>query len=238
MKQFFLRLLWGVLGVILFVNPVYAEQSEAGQWEVPSLGVMKGVDGFTAIDIEQWAKELEPAVQAINGKKDKNIDNMDLAQLNKIQFPGELKMYQLQVDRGHAYHLAWAIILKEKENGNNKNKITAYFNENQERFLNETNLLLPKGIQALEAESEKTGVVKVKILDVTPFAKLDGSEEVIYTIGGRIIVDSKGLIVPIYAKGFFLNREDRLVSAIILTQDSEGEFWREAADQLFLSITH
>ncbi len=238
MKQFFLRLLWCVVGVLLLSNPVYAQYSDEAQWDVPFLGVMKGMDGFTVVDIEQWAEEIGPALKAVQGKKDGNIADIDLAKLNEIQFPVEIKVYQLQVDTGNAYHLAWAIVFKEKENENNKRKITAYFAENQEKFLNEMNKVLFQGIQILEVESGKTGLAKVKVLDVAPLSKLDGSEEVIYTMGGRMIIDSKGLIFPVYGKGFFLNREERLVSAVILTQDSDGEFWRDAADQLFLSITH
>lgn len=238
MKQVFVRLLCCVIGVFLFVNPVYAAQVDETEWKVPFLGVMKGMDGFTVVDLEQWVQELEPVVNAAQGKKAGNIGAMDVVKEEKKQFPGELKIYQLQVDGGNAYHIAWAVVFKEKENEKNKTKIANYFAKDQEKFLNEMNGVLLQGIQALEVESDKTGLVKVKVLNLMPLSKLDGSSEVIYSVGGRMIIDSKGLIFPVYGKAFFLNREDQLVSAIIVTQDFDGEFWRDTADQLFLSMIH
>lgn len=241
MKLFFVRLLCCMAGVFLFINPAYAAQVDEIQWKVPFLGVMKGIDGFTVVEMEQWLQELEPTLSAAQGKKDGKMSSVDIPKLGKLQLPEEIKMYQLQVDSGNAYHLAWAIVFKDKENEKNKTKMESYFTTEQEQeqnqFLNEMNGILFQGIQVLEKESAKTGLVKVEVLNLMPLDKLNGSSEVIYGVGGRMIVNIKGLVIPFYAKAFFLNRENRLVSAIVLTQDVDGEFWRDVTDQLFLSLT-
>lgn len=235
MRQFFLRLLYCIAAIFLLVTPVSAAPVDEGQWEVPLVGIMKGVDGFSAIDLETWVQELEPALAA-EEKKTGNMPPLDALKLQKIQLPKEIKMYQLQVDKGNAYHLAWAIFFKDKENERNKGKITRYFTTEQEKFINEMNGMLHLGVQTMETESKKTDFGKIKVLNLMPLSKLEGSSEVIYTMSGRMIVDMKGLILPAYGKAFFLQRDDQLVSAIILTQDSDGEFWEKAADQLFTSL--
>jgi len=232
--------LWRVLccffAVLFFINPVYAGSNDSRQWDVPFLGMMIGPEGFTAVDMEQYMQQLEPILNANMQKKDGNIPVAKVGGLEKMQLPPEIKVYQLQVEQGNIYHIAWAVAFEDK--GNSAAPIDNYFTREQERFMEEMNGLLLTGIKKVEEESEKTGFFKVRVLNLMPLSQLEGSTEVIYTVGGRLIVDSKGLIAPLYGKAYFLNRGGKLASAIIFTTDADGGFWGGIADQLLLSVIH
>jgi len=235
MRRSFLRLLICVVLLGLYVNPVYAAPVDESQWEVPFLGVMKGPAGFTVVDLEQWMKQLEPALNPVNVQKE-GITAVPMSKFDKMQLPPEVKIYQLQVDSGNAYHIAWALVFKDNKPA--AVNVAGYFAPAQQEFIDKINGMLQVGMKEIENQSEKTGIVKVKVLNLAPVARLDGSSEVVYSVGGRLIIDSKGMIIPLYMKNYFFNREGKLVSATIVTSDSDGEFWRDMSDQLFVTVAH
>lgn len=242
MKQGFWSTLCCLMVVMFCINTVHAAPVASGQWDVPLLGVMQGPEGFAVVDVETWIQQLEPILSANMKKKDKSVPGADIGKIAKEKWPPELKVYQLQVNSGNAYHLAWALIFEDK--GKKIAQLDNFFTKeqemakDQEKFVAELNGILLEGIKKVEEGFEETGFVTVAVANLVPLSQMAGSSEIIYTLGGRLIINSKGMIVPLYGKAYFLNRGGKLISAIIVTPDADGEFWSEVTDQLFLSIEH
>jgi hypothetical protein len=223
--------------LIFSAKAVYATSDSVVQWQVPFLGTAEGPEGFNAVDLEQWSKQWAEMMSSKKGQVDDQLSKNKTNESKELKFPPELKMLQLQVDDGKMYHIAFAMLMKADKV---KTIPTSYFSTNlskdQVAKLQELNDKMLENIKTVEANVEKSGFMKIKILNVLPLAPLEGAKEVIYSLGGRYIVDMGGMIAPMCGKAYFFERDGQLVVAIIATSDADGDFWSDISDKLFLTL--
>lgn len=225
--------------LIFSINSVYAASDNAVKWQVPFLGIAEGPDGFKAVDLEEWSDKWSKVMDSQNGQTKENLKKSKKNQeQKKVKFPAGLKMLQLQVNDGNMYHVAFAMLIQD-DKADQKGP-SGFFSQpltaEQETKLQELNDKISEGIKTAEEAVDKSGFMKVQILNVSPLAPMEDAKEVIYTLGGRYVADIGGVILPIYGKSYFLERDGKLIVAIIATSDTEREYWSDVSDKLFLSL--
>lgn len=201
------------------------------RWDIPFLGLMNGPAGFKAVDIADWASELD-ALAKKNGHEP-----------SSPAFPAyseDFKVYQLQVNDGTAYHVALALAFYDRKGLTAE--FTPYFNpdltNNQQKLLAATNQQLKAGIQVAETmfAQETKGTLKLQFPDLREIARMKNTKEIVYTISSRVVLDMNGVVIPLYGKGYTLQRSGKTVFLFLATQDSDGKFWDGVSDQLINSL--
>lgn len=239
MKNYHLRfgtLVCALLVLIVTAVPVYAASAEAG-WDVPYVGRMNGPDGFKALDFENWMKELQSALS----KNQVKVPGDATSQIAKNPFvmPEELRFYQLQVNDGRVYHIAFAMVIRDSKGmipG-----VSSFFADTlaaeQSKQLVGMNDKISLGISMMQAYTAQTGFMTLQVLNLKPLTRLKEAPEVIYSLRGRVIFDMKGLITPMFAKGYVLERSGKAVVLVILTNDADGPYWEKTTDDMMRTIT-
>lgn len=226
-----------LLLLVFSVLPVYASAQEPNEWAVPGIGTMKGPDGFRVFDIDKAIKEYE-AKQA-QERKNKPQAKPPVPGSPPVQKAwNDLKLYQLQVNDGKVFRVAYAMVVKDTKN--TYPGMAAFFNQEltdgQQDQLALLNKQLQQWIELVRIELKKRDIADLQALDVQYVSRLKRAPEPIYTMSGRFIGDVSGFLVPVYAKGYVLLREGVPVYILVVANDSEGKYWAKTADQLLNSL--
>lgn len=227
--------------VSVLTSTGYAQQQSDNHWDIPFLGQMTGTEGFQAIDMESWIKTLEEMI----GKNNKDNKDKVLQEGRKkstpvkpFEMPPGIKIYQLQVNDGKAYHIAAAIALKDDKGS--VPGISRYFSEmlepDEAKIIAEWNEKIRSGIATAQAEIGKSNLANLQVLALKPLERMSGTNEVVYSIGGRVIFSMNGAVMPLYAKMHILERNDKAVVIMVITPDADGRFWEKTTDQLLRSL--
>ncbi|WP_165865951.1 hypothetical protein [Lucifera butyrica] len=223
----------------LFVGPVYAAAAGTNEWDIPFLGTMAKPDGFVAVDIEQWAKDLTALYPAKKDKKTQPAAAVKVPANSPVKMPTDLKLYQLQVSDGKVYHIAGAVALRD-DTMDGANYFFSAFKTVQAQRIEEINRNITANIRSIQDAVAKTNLFTFQILDLSLFSRLNpnGGNDAIYTASGRVIVNMNGLIMPMHGKVYVAKRDGRLAALLIFTYDSDGKFWDTTADRLMTSLKY
>jgi hypothetical protein len=228
---------------------------------------MQGPPGFKVMDMEKWAGELRAALPGVKKHANQSVMRDNAAAdggaadpsgvkpeagspqatsvkpvQHKLQdgFPGIFKMYQLQVNDGKAYHVAQAIIIQSDVG--KEFKWQTFFadklNDDQEQKIEKLNEKIRFVVDRLQKNLEKGGFLNLHILNLNPLKRMHETHEVVYTTSGRIICDMKGLLFPVYAQAYVLNRNGQGAVMLIFSDDADGAFWKKTGDRLMESLHH
>jgi hypothetical protein len=219
--------------LMIMVSPAYAADSG---WDVPFVGQLNGPDGFKAVDFENWVKGL----QALLAKSQVKMPDEATAQIarNPFAMPEEFGLYQLQVNDGKVYHVALAMIFRDSKGW--FPSLSSYFTDtlpaDQTKQLAEINDKIRLGITTMQGYMGQTDFMTLQVLDLKPLERLKETREVVYIIRGRVIADTKGLVSPMFIKGYVLERAGKAVVMVVVTVDSEGAFWENTTDEMMKTM--
>lgn len=224
----FILLLWGNIPASA------APLLNTPRWDIPFLGIMTGPAGFKAVDLGDWAKELETVME----KQGLSTDRKDTWGKEPMVLPDDCRIYQLQVNDGSAYHIALAFAFYDSKGL--AREFVPYFNpvltNNQQNLLAEMNTKLKSGIQTAQFIMANSGVMKLQVLELRVIDRMKEAKEITYTVSGRVILDMQGLVAPFYVKGYALQRNGNIALVLVATEDSDGRFWNNLSDQLVNSL--
>lgn len=225
----------------LFTCFAYASEAPASnQWTIPFLGIMEGPQGFSAVNLETWMKETTASMrsQKQDAKSPANLPNTPVNYLNQSLLPKNLNLYQLQLNDGKVYHLAWSIVIKDTQNiyPDYAKYFYQFTNDDQTKDLKDLNKKINGFIALAQTEAKKAGNMNIEVLDLKPLSLMPNTKETVYSISGRIIMEANGLMCPFYAKTYFFERSGKSVVILLLASDAEGKFWNETGDSLIQSL--
>ncbi|HMM20850.1 MAG TPA: hypothetical protein PKA10_08910 [Selenomonadales bacterium] len=236
-----LRRLLGVLLSCCFVlllggsSPASAAALfDTPRWDIPFLGIMTGPAGFKAVELVDWVNAMDAAME----KQGVPRDRKDAWKKEPLALPDDFRIYQLQVNDGSAYHIAFAFACYDIKGL--AQEFVPYFNpvltNNQQKLLAAINGQLESGVQAARVATASSGFMQLKVLDLKVLDRMKGSKEIIYTASGRVILDMQDFVVPFYVKGYVLQRNGKMALVLIAAEDSDGRFWDKASAQLLNSL--
>lgn len=175
--------------------------------------------------------ELITAKQALGEDKIKELENYDITP------------YQLAIDDGENYRVAWLVALHDKRMLNKeageaiKEILTpearSRMNSAQNAIQSELVTLNEKIKASLLADKKgkKGSQLQIQVLGLTPFEYpvLNGTQG--YGAGMRLLVQTDALHLPFFVKGYAMGPDGHLSMLILLTMDSERDFWSPIWEQ-------
>lgn len=181
--------------------------------------------GSSEVGSKLDSDELTAAKQALGEDKIKEFENYDTT------------MYQLTIDDGESYRVAWLVALHDKRILNKEAKDAM-----KEILTPEAKMRLESAQNAIQMElitlneklktslptdkkGEKASQLQLKVLGLTPFEYpvLNGTQG--YGVGMRLLVLTDVLHLPFFVKGYAMGPDGHLSMLVLLTMDSERDFW-------------
>ena len=76
----------------------------------------------------------------------------------------------------------------------------------------------------------------VSVRDLEPIRRMEGTDRVIYTAGGRIFGSLDGLIVPQYIRAYLFRNGEKYRCIVLLSGDDDRRVMASVADRIVLSL--
>ncbi|HWR38987.1 MAG TPA: hypothetical protein VN611_05775, partial [Patescibacteria group bacterium] len=228
------KLFTGSLLLLLLTAPavVAAEtglDKETYDWKIPALGVLKAPVGLEAVEIKEVRnalKEEKPKVQSGQQAKsskiavDKLLDPSHPEAAMELATQLEMDGYQLTMDDGSVYHLAWMLAIRDRTDVGD---LQSFFKKELEP---EQLLQLDIFQQMLGNKPETYNFMDtktksgVKILEFYPLEVRPLADGQSYSLAVRMLAQAEDLKFPLYARAQVFNLGNQLAGAILLTSDS------------------
>ncbi|MBP2653491.1 MAG: hypothetical protein H6Q73_1060 [Firmicutes bacterium] len=229
------RIMFVFLVVVLFsVNIGYCEgyyaSTQKRDWIVPNFGVFEVPDKFYAKDLSDFGKLLTDQRKIITEGTDCIKAQMPLAG------DPDISIYQITINDRQVYHQAWVAIVKDKR----PSASVDTFRSILDNIVNRTSLIeghnaLIRDIDKLRYNDENTGI-GIKVLELLPveFPIVNGTK----AVGGsaRVLVNIKGLVFPLYVKGYLFIAGECFAGVGLMTTDSDREFWNQVMSEMIGSL--
>lgn len=203
----------------------------APRWTIPFLGFMPAPQGFTALDFEDWAKESDK----LSGRDKKRPAPNPLL---PSPAPLQMKFYQLAFNDGKAYHLAYALAFRdEKQEMLRLQPLTRGTDATKADALKTTHSELLTLLALMQSKITEADGFRFDVLNLTPITVMKNTPEPVLTISGRLIFNSRGVIIPAFIKAYLLEQNDRQVLIVLATSDSDAQLWSKLTDNMLRSLT-
>ena len=238
--------LWLLL--VLLAPPAQAAGTSAADgtypWKIPSLGVLKAPVGLEAAEIKEVREALKPEKPGTPGKTqikgkvsvEKILDPAHPEAAVEMAAQLEMDGYQLTMKDDSGYHLAWFLAMRDR---NDEGELNLFFKRSLEA---EQLLQLDMYRQLLSNSPEnynytdpktRTGIKFLEIYPLEDRALEDGRT---YTLAARMMVEAENLKFPVFVRLQVYNLGRQLAGAILVTTDSDREFWDKIFRQLMTEI--
>jgi hypothetical protein len=209
--------------VLSVVNSGFCEGNDAfvskKDWVVQNFGVFKVPDKFYAKDISDFDKLLPEQRKIIT-----EGTGCIKGQMPLIDDP-DVSIYQMTINDQQVYHQAWLVLVKAKKPSVNVDA----FRSMLDNIVTRTSLIkgyadMVHDIDKLRYNDSKLGV-GLKVLELTSleFPEVNRTK----AIGGsaRVLVNIKGLVFPLYVKGYLFTVDNCFAGAGLVTADNDRKFW-------------
>jgi hypothetical protein len=232
MTRIWRRLIILGLTLVLFSGSAGAQAGEK-DWQVPVLGKLRVPQDFIAVefpDLKQVLDEQKARLEANgklpipNAKEKLNPERVDFA------------AYQLTMNDGQAYHLAWLVVIRDREPLDQN--MAAYFdkplNIEQRVAAIMTQDELSRNLDKMQYSDPSGFGVKVLGFDQFDFNNISGKQA--YAGGARLLFNYKEFLFPVYMRGWIFNNGGHAAAALLVSTDSERAFWMPVLNSALLTL--
>lgn len=222
---------------LVVINSGSCVYAASRDWTVPLLGVFQVPEEFQAAKIKDFKKLAD-------GQKDKLIVKQGQAGSPKDKVAAkdwfttvDLTGYQVTLNDGTAYHLGWIGVLKDSKQIAVEE--AAFFEQElpveQKLILTIAHQMVNSNIQKMVFMDEKTKS-GVKLLEMQPIEIVVLDNKKMYAVGVRMLAQSDNLIFPLYGKVYIFNADNHLAGAMLITLDSDRDFWNSTFGDMMNSL--
>lgn len=211
------------------------DMSNEKDWVVPVLGVFKVPKGFMAAEFSDLTKRLDSQKDKFQAKAP--VLPIPQKQGKPVSAKPDVAAYQLTMDDGQAYHLAWLVAVRDTVPLDPA--AAEYFNKPLNIQQKVSAVLAHDSIiqtlDKMQYTDPATGAgVKLLELDPLAFQTLNGLQT--YGCGARFLITYQNFIFPFYAKGYIFSVNNQSAAIFLITTDSERAFWSPVLQEVFPTL--
>lgn len=232
MARIWIKLIFICLMLLISGGSVSAATNEK-DWQVPVLGVFRVPQEFMAaefpdlkkmIDSQKGKLDAQAALPIPNAKDKLNPDRLDFA------------AYQLTMNDGQAYHLAWLVVLRDRVE---LDKETAVFFDKPLDIEQRVSAILAQdklsqNLDKMQYNDPSGFGIKVLGFDEFDFGKIAGKQA--YAGGVRFLFNYQDFLFPFYARGWIFNSSGHGAAVLLVCTDSERLFWTPVLNNALTTI--
>lgn len=225
---------------LIFLPFVKGEGAPIVRYQMMNIAPVGSFSLPSDLTVTPWPKEWSSLTN--NPKLDQN----ELEALKKAlgvdrlkEFEGyETNLYQLAMDDGDVYHVAWLLAMRDKTildkaaNDSMHRILTPEERDKAEEAQNAIKLELItlnerlKSFQMPAANpAAKPSLLWIQVLGLTPFEYPVLGDTQAYGAGLRLLVRTDTLYMPFFLKGYAIAPDGHLSLLAVVTADSDREFW-------------
>lgn len=220
-------------------NCVAASINGELDWQVPILGVFRVPASFQATEVPDIQKIVDS--QTVGLAAENNLPSTDLPladakdKLKSAQM--DIAAYQLTMNDGQSYHLAWLIAVRDRIALDEAT--LCYFDRPLNIEQRAAAIMMQdkwnQNIDAMQYQDPRIGFgIKVVGLDQIDLGNISGKQA--YAAGARFIVSYQEFILPIYIRCWIFNVGGNGGAMLLLTTDSERSFWTPILNSMMSTL--
>lgn len=210
-----------------------AAQSGEKDWLVPVLGKLRVPQEFMAAEFPDLKQVLDEQKDKLDAGRNLPIPNA------KEKFNPErvdFAVYQLTMNDGQAYHLAWLVVIRDQEKLDKD--MAVYFDKPLNIEQRVTAIMtqdeLSRNLDKMQYSDPSGFGVKILGFDQFDFNSIGGKQA--YAGGARILINYKEFLFPLYMRGWIFNTGGHAAAALLLATDSERMFWTPVLNSALLTL--
>lgn len=230
-RPMLLALLYAALTASLtFAAPLDGQKD----WQIPSIGTFSVPQEFKAAEFPDLKKLIDQQKDKLDAQAKLPIPETD-EKLRPEQF--DFSVYQLTMNDGQAYHLAWLMVVRDRNVLDEK--MAAYFDRSPSIEQKVASIMLQdnlgQNLDKMQYNDAKSGI-GFKVLEFDPFDFFRVAGKQAYAGGLRFIVNYQDFLFPFYLKGYAFSVQNHAAAVILVTTDSERAFWLPVVNNIVLSL--
>lgn len=233
-------------------STVFAVDGERVSWKVEDIGTF-------LVPAEWQAAKLNLNRQLLDGKKPEDIlksavegdtpstpegkppavegEPKDVMKPAGILSSHNIQAYQITLNDGTAYHIAWLLFINDTKKMTREEKefFAQDITEEQKTKIKGFMRNINRGPIPLSYEDPQTKI-GFKLVEMVPVEFLKINKRQAFAGGGRVMVTSDGLAFPLYGKGYVFNAKGCIAMALLVTFDGERIFWDPVLSNVMSSL--
>lgn len=219
--------------VFILLSGSAATQASEKDWLVPILGKLRVPQEFMAAEFPDLKQVLDAQKDKLdadgklpipNAKEKLNPERVDFA------------AYQLTMNDGQAYHLAWLVVVRDQEKLDKE--MAVYFDKPLNIEQRVTAIMtqdeLSRNLDKMQYSDPSGFGVKLLGFDPFDFNSISGKQA--YAGGARILINYKEFLFPLYMRGWIFNTGGHAAVALLVTTDSERMYWTPVLNSALLTL--
>ena len=223
MNRVWMKRILSSLLTLLLPCAMAAAAANDKDWQVPVLGVFRVPYEFMAAEFPDLKQMLESQKEMLDSQAEISIPHArEKLHPEQIDFAA----YQLTMNDGQAYHLAWLLVLRDRSIMDSQDAM--YFDQplNIEQRVSMIMLqdTLRQNIDQMQYQDPMSGF-GLKVLEFDQIALENKGPKHLYAAGVRLLVNYQKFLFPVYARGWVFSSDNRLAAVMLLCTDSERIFW-------------
>lgn len=224
--------------LFLFAAGGIAAADGVKEWQVPTLGIFRVPQEFMAAEFPDLKKMIDSQKDKLGSQLDSQAE-LPIPEAKEKLNPDriEFSIYQLTMNDGQAYHLAWLVAMRDKQPLDEKTAV--YFDKalNIEQraaaiMMQDT---LAQNLDQMQYNDPKTGFgIKVLEFDSFDFIRISGKQG--YAGGLRFLMNYQDFVFPMYMRGYVFSAQRHAAAILLITTDSERTFWTPVLNSIIPSL--
>ncbi|MDF2500041.1 MAG: hypothetical protein K0Q77_755 [Anaerosporomusa subterranea] len=229
-KLILLTLVLSLLTNICFAASLSGEKN----WQVPILGIFRAPQEFMAAEFPDVKKNIDSQKVKLDSKLELPMANAeDKLKPDRVDFTA----YQLTMNDGQAYHLAWLVAVRDRVALDPQT--LAYFDNplNIEQRVAAVMMQdkLHQNLDTMQYTDPTTGM-GLKVLDFDQFDLGNISGKQAYAGGVRFLINYQDFLFPLYARCWIFNAGGYGTAVLLVTTDSERAFWTPVLNSMMSTL--
>lgn len=232
-------LLWILVCLILAAGApaVSAAASERVPWKVEHIGTFYVPGDWQAVQID-LKKELTNGQKPEDVLKVATVDPPNGMAKPADKFDSlDVQVYQVTLNDGEAYHLAWLMFLRSTKKMTREEK--RFFSE---EMIEEDKVKLKRFVSGINSNTQQIAFddpqrkAGFTLIEMAPVEFLKMNKKPAFAGGGRMLISSDGMIFPLYGKGYVFDAKGYSAAALLVTLDGERIFWEPVLRSVMASL--